>query len=158
MSARTGWNGMTDGNYKDKVFQRSTTLQLTKLTVFLRVLWVHTLSCYPLSMNFWWRCCGCVKQTLRVRCPPLNWGGGQGDWAQGLRRPLRAAEFIFFEFLVAISFPIEVDVWGRLCTHFEAAKVMTFAPVTQNILHTCWTWKTTVSPRNGWLWQRFQRR
>jgi hypothetical protein len=34
--------------------------------------------------------------------------------------------------LVAISFPIEFDVWVRLCTHFEAAKVMTFAPVTQH--------------------------
>jgi hypothetical protein len=26
------------------------------------------------------------------------------------------------------------DVWGRLCTHFEAAKVMTFAPVTQHFI------------------------
>jgi hypothetical protein len=36
--------------------------------------------------------------------------------------------------LKAISFPIEFDVWGRLCTHFEAAKVMTFAPFTQHFL------------------------
>jgi hypothetical protein len=26
-----------------------------------------------------------------------------------------------------MSFPNRIDVWGRLCTHFEAAKVMTFA-------------------------------
>jgi hypothetical protein len=36
-------------------------------------------------------------------------------------------------FWVTISFPIEFDVWGRLCTHFEAVKVMTFASVTQHL-------------------------
>jgi len=39
----------------------------------------------------------------------------------------------FLGYLVAISFPIEFDVWVRLCTHFEAAKVMTFASVTQHL-------------------------
>jgi hypothetical protein len=50
---------------------------------------------------------------------------------------LAAQPNFFLSYLVAISFPIEFDVWGRLCTHFEAAKVMTFAPVTQHF---------TVSP------------
>ena len=38
----------------------------------------------------------------------------------------------FLSYLVTISFPIEFDVWGRLCTHFEAAKVRTFATGTQH--------------------------
>ncbi len=54
---------------------------------------------------------------------PLNLGGVEGGSAGGN---------FFLSYLVAISFPIEFDVWGRLCTHFEAAKVMTFAPVTQH--------------------------
>jgi hypothetical protein len=36
-----------------------------------------------------------------------------------------AAEFFFLRYLVAITFPLEFDVWGRLCTHCEVAKVMT---------------------------------
>ena len=46
----------------------------------------------------------------------------------------RRSRNFFLSYLVAISFPIEFDVWGRLCTHFEAAKVMTFAPVSQKFL------------------------
>ncbi len=38
----------------------------------------------------------------------------------------------FFELLSSDQFPIEFDVWGRLCTHVEAAKVMTFVPVPQH--------------------------
>ncbi len=84
----------------------------------------------------------------------------------------------FFHLLSSDQFSYRTwfDVWGRLCTHFEAAKVRTFATVTQHfsvstaashthictlttyffvvknvhffrILHTCWTWKTTVSPK-----------
>ncbi len=34
--------------------------------------------------------------------------------------------FLFLSYLVTISFPIQFEVWGRLCTHFETAKVMTF--------------------------------
>ena len=45
---------------------------------------------------------------------------------------LAAQPIFFLSYLVAISFPIEFNVWDRLCTHFEAAKVMTFAPVTQH--------------------------
>ena len=45
---------------------------------------------------------------------------------------LRRSRHFFFNSLVSISFPIEFDFWVRLCTHFEAAKVMTFAPVTQH--------------------------
>jgi hypothetical protein len=33
------------------------------------------------------------------------------------------------------AFPLEFDVWGRLCTHCGVAKVMTFAPVTQHFSH-----------------------
>ena len=36
----------------------------------------------------------------------------------------------YFLFFVAISFPNRIDVLGRLCTHFESVKVMTFASVT----------------------------
>ena len=74
----------------------------------------------------------CVKQTLRMRCQPLNWGGGEGCSAQRPPEALRRSRNFFLSYLVAISFPIEFDVWGRLCTHFEAANVMTFAPVTQH--------------------------
>jgi hypothetical protein len=52
----------------------------------------------------------------------------------GRWRPWGAADFFFLSYLVAITFPIEFDVWGRLCTHFEGAKVMTFAPVTKKWL------------------------
>ena len=58
--------------------------------------------------------------------PPLNLGGGVREAPRsGCRRPYGAVK-LFFSYLVAISFPIEFDVWGRLCTHFEAAKVRTF--------------------------------
>ncbi len=51
----------------------------------------------------------------------------------GRRRPCGAAEF-FFELLSRDQFSyIEFDVWDRLCTHFEAAKVRTFATVTQHL-------------------------
>jgi len=43
-----------------------------------------------------------------------------------VQRPPEASNF-FFGYSVAISFPNRIDVWG---THFEAAKVMTFASVT----------------------------
>ena len=36
----------------------------------------------------------------------------------GRRRRCGAAEF-FFGYLVAISFPNRIDVWGKLCTHFD---------------------------------------
>ncbi len=36
-----------------------------------------------------------------------------------------AADFFFLRYLVAITFPIEFDVWGRLCTHSGVPKVMT---------------------------------
>jgi hypothetical protein len=38
---------------------------------------------------------------------------------------LRRSRIFFFRYLVAITFPIEFDVWGRLCTHGGVAKVMT---------------------------------
>ena len=79
----------------------------------------------------------CVKQSFRVSYQPLNLGGVEGGSAQRPPEALRRSRNFFFSYLVAISFPIEFDVWGRLCTHFEAAKVMTFAPVTQHF---------TVSP------------
>jgi len=44
----------------------------------------------------------------------------------------RHSRIVFLGYLVTISIPIEFYVWGRLCTHFEAVKVMTFAPVTQH--------------------------
>jgi hypothetical protein len=77
--------------------------------------------------------CGsqCVKQTLRVSYLPLNLGGGWGRLRAAAAGGL-AAQQSFFSYLVAISFPKEFDVWGRLCTHFEAAKVRTFATVTQH--------------------------
>ncbi len=74
----------------------------------------------------------CVKQTLSVRCPPLHWGGGEGGSAQRPPEAMRRSRIFFLSYLVAISFPIEFDVWGRLWTHFEAAKVMTLPPVTQH--------------------------
>jgi len=74
----------------------------------------------------------CVKQSFRVSYQPLNLGGVEGGSAQRPPEALRRSRNFFFSYLVAISFPIEFDVWGRLCTHFEAAKVMTFAPVTQS--------------------------
>jgi hypothetical protein len=55
--------------------------------------------------------------------------GGSG---QRTPEALRRSRFFFLSFLVTISFPIEFDVWDRLCTHFEVVKVMTFAPVTQH--------------------------
>ena len=60
-------------------------------------------------------------------------GGGEGGCAQRPPEALRRSRIFFLGYLVAISFPIEFDVWGRLCTHFEAAKVMTFASVTQHL-------------------------
>jgi hypothetical protein len=30
-------------------------------------------------------------------------------------------------FFWLLSFPNRIDVWGRLCTHFETVKVMTFS-------------------------------
>ena len=65
----------------------------------------------------------CVKQSFRVSYRPLNLGGVVGGSAQRPPEALRRSRNFFFSYLVAISFPIEFDVWGRLCTHFEAAKV-----------------------------------
>jgi hypothetical protein len=48
----------------------------------------------------------------------------------GHRSPSAAAEF-FFGYLVVISFSNRIDVWGRLFSHFESVKVMTFASVTK---------------------------
>jgi hypothetical protein len=76
----------------------------------------------------------CVKQSFRVSYRPLNLGGVEGGSAKWPPEALRRSRNFFFSYLVAISFPIEFDVWGRLCTHFEAAKVMTFAPVTQHFI------------------------
>jgi hypothetical protein len=44
----------------------------------------------------------------------------------GRRRPCAAAE-IFFWLLSSDQFSYRIDVWGRLCTHSETAKVMTVA-------------------------------
>jgi len=80
----------------------------------------------------------CVKQTSRVSCQPIIQGLIPGlipgdtvqrppeDTGGGLAAQLK----FFLVPLVAISFPNRIDVWGRLCTHFEAAKVITFASVT----------------------------
>jgi hypothetical protein len=40
---------------------------------------------------------------------------------------------IFFFWLLGITFPTKSDVWGRLCSHFAAVKVMTFASVTASV-------------------------
>jgi len=53
-----------------------------------------------------------------------------GGYWEGHRAAAAGGQPIFF--LFAITFPVEFDVWGRLCTHFEGAKVMTFAPVAQH--------------------------
>ena len=63
---------------------------------------------------------------------PLNLGGDEGGSSQWPPEALRRSRIFFFSYLVSISFPIEFDVWGRLCTHFEAAKVRNFATVTQH--------------------------
>jgi hypothetical protein len=42
--------------------------------------------------------------------------------------------------VVAISFPHRIDVWGRLCTHFETVKVIGYEVsrrVDHSILQTC---------------------
>jgi hypothetical protein len=44
---------------------------------------------------------------------------------------LAAQPKFFFQLLSCDQFSIQFDVWGRLCTHFEVAKVRTFATVTQ---------------------------
>jgi hypothetical protein len=72
----------------------------------------------------------CVKQTCRGSCPPVSKVVIGRDTAQRPPEACGVANF-FLSYLVAITFPIEFDVWGRLCTHCEVAKVMTFAPVTQ---------------------------
>ena len=59
----------------------------------------------------------CVKQSFRVSYQPLNLGGVEGGSAQRPPEALRRSRNFFFSYLVAISFPIEFDVWGRLCTH-----------------------------------------
>jgi uncharacterized membrane protein YgcG len=51
-----------------------------------------------------------------------------------LQLSLNISRIFFFSYLVVISFPIEFDVWVRLCTHFETAKVRTFATVTQHFI------------------------
>jgi hypothetical protein len=56
---------------------------------------------------------------------PLNEGVIGRGTAQRPPEALRRSLNFFLGYLVAISF----DVWVRLCTHFEAAKVMTFASV-----------------------------
>jgi hypothetical protein len=58
----------------------------------------------------------CVEQTSRGSCQPV---------VEGLIEDL-----FFVGCLVPISFPNRIDVWGRLCTDFEVANVMTFASVT----------------------------
>jgi hypothetical protein len=49
----------------------------------------------------------CVKQTLRMRCQPLNWGGDEGCSAPRTPEALRRSRIFFLSYLVAISFPIE---------------------------------------------------
>jgi hypothetical protein len=39
----------------------------------------------------------------------------------------------FFFWLLRNTFPTKSDVWGRLCSHFAAVKVMTFASVTASV-------------------------
>jgi hypothetical protein len=46
-------------------------------------------------------------------------GGGRGRLRAAAGRGCAAQPEFFFSYLVAISFPLEFDVWGRLCTHFE---------------------------------------
>jgi hypothetical protein len=65
----------------------------------------------------------CVKQSSRGSCPPVSGGVIRRGTVQ--RSPEAWWNF-FLGYFVSISFPVEFDVWGRLCTHFEAAKVMTF--------------------------------
>ena len=49
----------------------------------------------------------------------LIWGGVEGGSAQRPPEVLRRSRIFFFSYLVAISFPIEFEVWARLCAHFE---------------------------------------
>ncbi len=74
----------------------------------------------------------CVKQSSRGSCPPVSGGVIWRDTVQRPPEALRRGRNFFLGYFVSISFPIEFDVSVRLCTHFEAAKVMTFAPVTQH--------------------------
>jgi hypothetical protein len=46
------------------------------------------------------------------------------------RAAMAAQSKFFLVPLVSISFPNRIDAWVRLCTHLEAAKVMTFTAVT----------------------------
>ena len=80
----------------------------------------------------------CVEQTSRGSCQPLIEGVIGRGTAQRPLEALRPILNFFLGYLVAISFPIEFDVWGRLCTHVEAAKVMTFVPVPQHFSLTHW--------------------
>jgi hypothetical protein len=76
------------------------------------------------------------KDTTRVPVCETKFQGelSTSFWGGYSERHRAAAigEIFFLGYFVSISFPIEFDVWGRLCTHFEAAKVMTFPPITQH--------------------------
>jgi hypothetical protein len=55
----------------------------------------------------------------------------EGDTVHRAPETLRHSRNFFFGYLVAISFPNRIDVFARLCTHFETTKcVMTLASVT----------------------------
>ena len=78
----------------------------------------------------------CVRQTSKISYPPVFW---KLTPCNGIRRPCGASDF-FFGYLVAISFPDLVDIWGRL-SHFEIVEVMTFPSVTYrntDDLKVCW--------------------
>ena len=61
-----------------------------------------------------------MKQTSRGSCPPVI----EGVIGRVRRRSAAQPNF-FLRYLVAITFPIEFDVWDRLCTHCGVPKVMT---------------------------------
>jgi hypothetical protein len=70
----------------------------------------------------------CVNQTSRVSCPAVVVGLIERGTVQrpphGASLAWRRSRIFFCGYLVAISFPNRIDVWGRLCTHLEAQNPM----------------------------------
>jgi hypothetical protein len=69
----------------------------------------------------------CGKQTSRGRCQPIVEGLLEGGTVQRWPEALWRSRIFFFGLLSSDQFSYTIYVWGRLCTHFEAVKVIIFA-------------------------------
>ncbi len=107
--------------------------------------------CFIYPTSTWRDVDQCVKQTLRVRCPPLNWGGGWGRLREAAAGGVVAQPKFFLELLSSDHFSYRIWCLGQIMYTFRGCESHDFCTCHSTFLSVnalCHT-----KPEHFFLWK-----